>query len=48
MKAKNKIQFQHNIKKAKRQNEFNRWLKIEKQNESLNFITSNFGKVNTY
>jgi len=44
----NKIQFQHNIKKAKRQNEFNRLLKIEKQNESLNYITSNFGKVNTY
>ena len=44
----NKIQFQHNIKKAKRQNEFNRWLKIEKQSLKENYITSNFGKVNTY
>ena len=44
----NKIQFQHNIKKVKRQNEFNRWLKLERQTNSENYVTSNFGKVNTY
>lgn len=48
MKAKNKIQFDHNIKKTKEKREFNRWLKLERQTNSENFITSNFGKVNTY
>ena len=48
MKSKSKIQFEHNIKKIKRQRELNRWLKLERQTEKQNYITSNFGKVNTF
>jgi len=46
--SKSKIQFQHNIKKVKEKREFNRWLKVEGQSLKENYITSNFGKVNTY
>jgi len=46
--SKNKIQFEHNIKKIKEKREFNRWLKLERQTEEQNYITSNFGKVNTF
>lgn len=48
MKAKNKIQFEHNIKKIKEQRQFKKLLIQEKTNLELNYITSNFGKVNTY
>ena len=46
--SKNKIQFEHNIKKIKQEREFKKLLQQEKQSEQLNYITSNFGKVNTF
>jgi len=44
----NKIKFEHNIKKIKEERKFKKLLIQEKTNLDLNYITSNFGKVNLY
>lgn len=44
----NKIKFDHNIKKIKEQRQFKKLLIQQKTDLDLNYITSNFGKVNLY
>lgn len=44
----NKIKFDHNIKKIKEQRQLKKLLIQQKTNIELNYITSNFGKVNLY
>ena len=46
--SKSKIQFNHNIKKIKQQRELKRLLQQERQSEQLSYITSSFGKLNSY
>ena len=44
----NKIKFDHNIKKIKEERKLKKLLIQEKTDLELNYITSNFGKVNLY
>lgn len=46
--SKSKIQFQHNIKKIKEQRQLKKLLIQQKTDLELNYITSNFGKVNIF
>jgi len=44
----NKIKFDHNIKKIKEKRRFKKLLRQERENQELNYLTSNFGKINLY
>ena len=44
----NKIKFDHKIKKIKEKREFKKLLQQERENEQLNYLTSNYGKQNNY
>ena len=44
----NKIKFDHNIKKIKEKRRFKKLLRQERENQELNYLTSNFGKINSF
>lgn len=44
----NKIKFDHNIKKIKEKRRFKKLLQQERENEELNYLTSNYGKINLF